>query len=141
MKTEITPHHRTTVLHSPRLCVSARVILRGFVAVDMLFGIIIVMSVTVTLLVTMRHVRAAEENLSDSRSALHLAEHALLNLQHGQPMPSISREETLTIRPASNGTAPSGYAWAKVEASVRGHTQSLLGVLPISSIPSNGVKP
>jgi hypothetical protein len=105
-------------------------------AIDMLFGIIIVGGVTVTLLATVRHEQSAERTLSDSRSAMHLAEHALLNLQHGQPMPASTTEAHLSIHAAPGGAAPAGFTWAKVDAAVHGHRQSLLGVVPTAAIPS-----
>jgi hypothetical protein len=118
-----------------------RLLCRGFMSADMLFGIIIVMSVTITLLVTIRHVHVVEQGLSDSRGALHLAEHALLNLQHSQRLPAVTTGQTLTIHRVSSGSAAAGFAWAKVDAVVRGHAQSLLGVVPVSAIPSDGGKP
>jgi len=102
----------------------------------MLFGIIIVGGITVALLGTMRHERSAEAALADSRSALHLAEHALLNLQHGQPMPVPSKDQQLTILRITTGTAPAGLTWVKADAAVHHHRQSLLGVVPIESVPA-----
>jgi hypothetical protein len=112
---------------------------RAFMAIDTLFGIIIVGGITMSLIATVRHEQSAERALADSRSALHLAEHALINLQHGQPLPATTIDEHLTIHPANNGTAPAGFIWAKVDAAVNGHRQSLLGVVPIAAVPS-GVK-
>jgi hypothetical protein len=51
-------------------------------------------------------------------------------------MPASTADEHLTIHPAASGTAPAGFIWAKVDATVHGHRQSLLGVVPIGSIPS-----
>jgi hypothetical protein len=103
-------------------------------AVDMLFGIIIIGGIAIALAATVRRERSAEEAMADSRSALHLAEHALLNLQHGQPMPAPAPAQHLTIHRSVDGTAPAGFIWAKVDASVNGHRQSLLGVVPAESI-------
>lgn len=107
----------------------------AFMAVDMLFGIIIVMSVAAALAGILRHQRAAEIALANSRAAVHLAEHALLNLQHGQALPRPGNDERLSIQPAATGHAPAGFAWAKVDAVVRGQHRALLGVVPASSLP------
>jgi hypothetical protein len=104
----------------------------AFMALDMLLGIIIVTSVTLGLVSTVHRERTVESSLADSRSALHLAEHTLLNLQHGQPVPA----GAVDIHPASGGIAPAGFLWAKVDANVHGHHQSLLGVIPIYSLPT-----
>jgi type II secretory pathway pseudopilin PulG len=104
---------------------------RAFFLLDTLFGLIIVSAVTVTLVATVRHERAAEIKLRDSTSALHLAEHALLNLQHAQPMPATEGDTHLSIRPATGGIAPAGYTWAKVDATVHGHQRELIGLIPI----------
>jgi hypothetical protein len=107
---------------------------RAFVAIDMLFGIIIIGGITIALAATVRHERSAEDAMAESRSALHLAEHALLNLQHGQRIPSLTLDEHLTIHPVNDGSAPPGFIWAKVNATVHGHQQSILGVVPTGLI-------
>ena len=114
---------------------------RAFMAVDMLFGIVIVMGLTVTLAGILHRERSAENALADSRAAVHLAEHALLNLQHGQLAPQPGTDERLSIQPATSGRAPPGFAWTKVDAMVRGQHRSLLGVVPASSLPQLEKKP
>jgi hypothetical protein len=104
-------------------------------AVDVVFGIIIVAIVTTVLLGTVHHERTAEAAFADSRSALHLAEHAMLNLQHHQPLPTVSGEMSLKVQPTGDGVAPAGFAWAKIQATVHGHQRSLLGVVPTQSLP------
>jgi hypothetical protein len=108
---------------------------QGFMAVDMIFGIIIVAIITAVLLGTVRHERNAEAALADSRGAMHLAEHAMLNLQHNQPLPIVSSEMQLKVQPAGDGVAPAGFGWAKIEATVHGHHRSLLGIVPTQSLP------
>ena len=107
----------------------------AFMATDMLFGIIIVAILTGVLLGSVHHERSAEAALADSRSAIHLAEHALLNLQHHQPLPSLTSEMQLKLQPSPDGTAPAGFTWAKIQATVHGHTKSLLGIVPTTSLP------
>jgi hypothetical protein len=89
------------------------------------------------LLGSARHERSAEIALADSRSAIHLAEHALLNLQHHQPPPVVTDDLHLSIQPAGGGVAPAGFAWVKVEATVHGHHEVLLGVVPSLSLRGN----
>jgi len=109
-------------------------------SLDMLVGIFIVAAVTVVFVTTLRHERLAETALADSRSAVHLAEHALLNLQHGQPLPDTPDGMSLSIHPAPTGVAPAGFIWAQVDATVHGHHQSLLGVVPVAALLPSGAK-
>jgi hypothetical protein len=113
---------------------------RAFLAIDAVFGLTIIAAVTVVLIGTVNHERSAELRLSDSRSALHLAEHALLNLQHGQPLPPVSGDTHLAIHPANGGSAPAGYVWATVDATVHGHHRSLTGVVPLGYLSDRGGK-
>jgi hypothetical protein len=113
---------------------------RGFMATDMIFGMIILSAVAIALAATSARVRSADTSLAETRRAVHLAEHALLNLQHGQPMPVTAGDVHLTIQPLSSGSAPSGFVWAKVDATVHGHRQSLIGVIPAGSISTSGGK-
>jgi hypothetical protein len=111
---------------------------RAFVAIDAMFGIIIVSVVSVVLATTLSRVRSTEIGLADSRSALHLAEHALLNLQHGQPIPVATGDSRLSIHRLATGTAPPGFIWAKVDVSLHGHNEALFGVVPIAAMPWAG---
>jgi hypothetical protein len=79
--------------------------------------------------------RSAEAGLADSRAAVHLAEHALLNLQHGQPIPATDHSMQLSISPVAGGDVPAGFKWARVQASVHGHERSLIGIVPEGGIP------
>jgi hypothetical protein len=106
----------------------------AYMTADMIFGILIVGIVTAVLLGSVRHERSAEIALADSRSALHLAEHALLNLQHHQPMPSVTGDMHLAIESVPDGTAPARFQWTKIIATVHGHRRALLGVVPAQSV-------
>lgn len=105
----------------------------GFITADTLVGIAIVAMVTGLLLLCVKHERAGEVALADSRSAIHLAEHAMLNLQHHQPLPTL-HEAKLQVRPTTDGTAPAGFAWVKIDATLHGHRQSLVGIVPTESL-------
>lgn len=113
---------------------------RAFFLIDTVMGLAIIASVAILLIASVRHEQSAELKLTASRSAIHLAEHALLNLQHGQPMPAVTGDTHLTIHRATGGTAPAGYVWVTVDATVRGHHRSLVGVVPAGEIPSKGDK-
>ena len=113
---------------------------RGFLVLDALLGLALIATASLVLLGTIKHERAAELRLTDSRSAVHLAEHALMNLQHGQPVPALSPDTQLTIRSATGGSAPAGYVWVKVEAAVHGQHRQLFGVIPAGSLPTAGDK-
>jgi hypothetical protein len=106
---------------------------RAFMSIDALIGMFIVAGVTIGLLTAAHSQRQAEFLLANNRSALHLAEHALLSLQHHQPAPTLAGAK-LTLQPANTGQAPPGYAWIKVTAVVAGQTQSLFGVVPLSTL-------
>jgi hypothetical protein len=106
----------------------------GFVAMDMLVGLIIICSVAVMLATTVRRAHAAESELADSRCALRFAEHVLLNLQHKQAVPSLPAEMRLSLHRAAGGIAPAGFVWATVDVSFHRHSRSLTGIVPTASI-------
>ena len=113
---------------------------RGYFFIDSLIGLCIVSTVTVALLSTVRHEQHAERRLGASRDALHLAEHALLNLQHHQPLPPVTRASRISLQPTATGTAPAGYLWVNIEAAVDAERQSLIGIVPADSpgMPASG---
>ncbi len=110
-------------------------------AVDVLMALAIVSALAITLSAVVYRQRAAEAGLNDSRSAVYLAEHALLNLQHDQPLPALNRDTTLKIIPVINGEAPAGFVWVDARAAVHGHERSLLGIVPASAIHTAGANP
>jgi hypothetical protein len=100
----------------------------AFVAVDVVIALSIVVGLAVSLAAVVHHLRVAEASLADSRAAVHLAEHALLNLQHDQPLPATGTQ--LKVLPVAGGDVPVGFRWEQVRATVRGHEQSLIGIVP-----------
>jgi type II secretory pathway pseudopilin PulG len=107
---------------------------RGFFLADVLFALGIVGVLTVVLASAMRQEMSASKKSSDSRAAGRLAEHAMLDLQHGQPMPMNTDDVHIAVRPASGGQAPAGYSWAVVETRVNGHGATLFGLVPAGSL-------
>jgi hypothetical protein len=113
---------------------------RGFMAFDMIFGLIIIGAVAVMLAGVNYRALSADAGLSLSRQATHLAEHAIFNLQHHQPLPVTAGDIHLTVRSLTTGTAPMGFIWAKVDASVSGRHEFLIGIVPAGSIQTSGGK-
>jgi hypothetical protein len=103
---------------------------RAFVAIDALIALGIVAGLAIMLAAAVRQHRTAAIGLADARSAVHLAEHAMLNLQHHQKIPVIGRDSRLQILPVTGGDVPPGYQWAEVRATVAGHERSLIGIIP-----------
>lgn len=81
--------------------------------------------------------RATEQRLSDQRTAVRLAEHALLNLQHDQPLPTATSYAKIEVRAVTGGAAPAGLAWATVDAQFHGRRATLLGLVPASALASH----
>jgi type II secretory pathway pseudopilin PulG len=103
---------------------------RAFLAADMIVAISIVGMLMILLVTTISQINSAQRRLADSRSAQRLAEHALLALQLGQPLPAPVDAEAIEIRPATGGEAPRGYKWVVARTNVGGRQAEVFGIVP-----------
>jgi hypothetical protein len=79
--------------------------------------------------------RTAELRLADDRAAARVAEHAMLNLQHRQPLAQVPTDVRVSVRKLDDSKDVSpGFVWAQVDATVRGRHSSLVGLAPVDAI-------
>ena len=108
---------------------------RGIIAADVLAAFALLIITGAALMIAVTRQRLTATRLADTREAARLAESALANLQSGVPLPPDVSETKITVRPADGGGAVTGQHWVEVEATVRGQTRILVGVVP-STTPS-----
>jgi hypothetical protein len=112
---------------------------RGFMLGDFVMGLGLVAVLSVILASSIGRKQATEDRLSDLRAAQRVAEHALLNLQHGQPLPTLSGDVQIAVRSAVGGEAPAGYTWAAVDVTLRNRRATLVGLLPSAAMRAGGM--
>jgi hypothetical protein len=101
---------------------------------DVAVGLAILGMIAAVLASAVGRERTAELRLADDRAAARVAEHALLDLQHHQPLPQLPPEVNVAVHPLDDGKdVPAGFTWATVEAAVRGRHASLIGVVPVDA--------
>lgn len=104
--------------------------------IDALFAIGIIAILTVALTQSVTQQRRAQERLAASRSAVRLAEQALVALQAGQPAPAPPQGTTLEVRPAPEArAAPAGWRWVTVHVRHAGRIGELTGLAPAGGAP------
>jgi hypothetical protein len=101
---------------------------RGFLAVDAVIGIGIVLVLLMMLSAAIAKERHAERGMADRRAAVRQAETALFELQAGEAAPPGVRMEKLP------DAAPAGYAWMRVTEPAAGDlpAANLVGLVPIA---------
>lgn len=108
---------------------------RGWVFVDVVMAMILISLIAMMLAVAAAWNRRALDHLSDSRAAARLAESALISLQSGQLPAS---DAPVTFRKLSAGSEIPGHAWVEVDAVVKNHHASLVGLVPQAALPGAG---
>lgn len=98
---------------------------RGFVPIDVIMGIAIVLLLLV-LTHTIAMQRRATERLADTRAATALAERALIALQGGGVTLSESQRDGVVVTRLDD--AADGDVWVEVRATVETGKATLLGV-------------
>jgi len=77
-------------------------------------------------------------HLADMRAASRLAESAMLSMQVGQSRVPVDENQSIAVRPVSQGTEISGMSWVEIDATVHGRSAELVGLVPSGSIPNGG---
>jgi hypothetical protein len=102
---------------------------------DIMIGLGMVAALAAVLASAVGRERTAELRLADDRAAVRVAEHALLDLQNSQPLPPLPADVRVAVHAVSDApVAPAGFAWADVEATVRGRQASLVGIVPAGAM-------
>ena len=113
---------------------------RGFWVADVVIAIGVVTVLTLALTTLVNRQNAAQRKLASSRAAVRLTEHALLNLQTGQPPPVPEKGDSLDVKFGQALDPQSTMRWVQVTAKVRGQTQTLVGPAPATQ-PLSTTKP
>ena len=103
---------------------------RGFMTADVLAAFALLIITGAALMTAVTRQRLAVMRLADTREAARLAEAALSDLQSGARLPTDTPESKVVIRPADGGAAITGQHWVEVEATVRGQTRIICGLVP-----------
>ena len=106
---------------------------RGFLFIDVAFGLALLGLVAAALITTMGRQQRAAQKLSDDRAATRLAEDALTSLRLGQP-PAKSEEADVRVTRLPDA-APAGYAWVRVAVQVSTSRATVVGVVPAAIVP------
>jgi len=101
----------------------------GFVLMDMLLGLAVVITLAVLLAQLGGEQTQAARHFADARSAQRCAEMVLQHLQIGQPLPPAPAAMQVQIVPVSDASAVDGYRWCKVVVECRGQHGVLLGLV------------
>jgi len=103
--------------------------MRGFLMLDVVVGLAVVVALTIGLTVTLGEHHRALARLRDSASALRLAERALAELQSGQPL-SAPEQATVRVEPVSQAAEAPGWRWVRVSVTLRRGGAELTGLVP-----------
>jgi hypothetical protein len=100
---------------------------RGWVFMDVLVGMLLVGMLGGILGAAAAMQQRSIKHLDDIRAAYRLAESALLSISSGQPTPA---GQSVRVRKLQNSPRASGMDWVEAQASVRGCTARLVGLVP-----------
>ena len=103
---------------------------RGFMLVETIGGLIIIIALTATLATALIRQHNAARKLSDTRAAMRLAEETMTALQLGQPPPTQEEGVVIEIAPLGAAEGSPNHAWARVHVTMRnGRGASLIGLV------------
>ena len=105
----------------------------GFIMTDLVIGLGLVTVVGLLLSGAVGRAASTEQRMADQRAAARVAERAMLDLQHRQPVPSLGGDVRIIVRPVAGDTAPTGFKWTAIDATVRGRRATLIGLIPIDA--------
>ena len=113
----------------------------GFIILDAVFGLTIIGILTVAMATATGRQRSASLRLADSRSAVRIAEAALLDMQSNRQPGEKPVDCSIVISPAAGAQeAVKGFQWVKVNVVYRGRSASLIGLVPESNMPPSSPK-
>ena len=114
---------------------------RGFLLQDSLIGLVMVLALTMSFAVTVtQHVKGTVQ-LADRRTAVRLADNALLTLQ-SRPLTGVEiRRPNAPLTFTSLLSSPSSaYTWVQVTAQHHQAHATLTGLVPTSHLPQEVLK-
>ena len=112
--------------------------LRGFFSAEAIVALALLAFIMILLAVALGRQQKVLNRVADSRAALRIAEATLTAMQTHRIAPTAAPASAVRIIKLDTPCECSGYAWAKVQATVNGRSASLVGVVPASSIPPRG---
>lgn len=98
---------------------------RGFVLIDAIAGLALLMTLSVVLAVTIGQRQRASARLSDTRQAARLAERTLIDLQYNRAVAADPQVVVTNGEPVAGAPA---LRWTSVTATVNNRTVTLHGV-------------
>ena len=96
---------------------------------DLVIGLGLVTVVGLLLSGAVGRAHATEQRMADQRAAARVAERAMLDLQHRQPVPSLGDDVRIIVRPVASDGATAGFRWTAIDATVRGRHATLIGLV------------
>lgn len=113
---------------------------RGFFTMELVLALAAALVLLMVFTFTISRQAKAERQLAASRTANRAAEAALLALQSGQPLPPGAAVQRLN---AAADTIPEGFAWIRLSLPARDDrpAASLVGLVPLNHLPSQGGRP
>jgi len=107
----------------------------GFLLADAVVGLALLGIIAGMLAVALNRQQLALRRLADSRAACRLAENTLANLRSGRAAPHPAADtDTVRWRRIDLPRPPAGMVWVQVDATVNGRQNSLIGLVPSSSV-------
>jgi type II secretory pathway component PulK len=115
---------------------------RGFLLLDAVTGIFVLMMIAAAIAGAVYQHRAGEQRLLQRQQAMTFAEQALTDLQSGEPV-DLNPDESTNIEvdrlPDEMDANLSGYRWFAVTARRGGQAVTLHGPAPHDALPEQGV--
>ncbi len=104
---------------------------RGFLLIDAVTALVVVGILGVALAMTLHHHHRAERALSDGRTALRLAERALVMMQYEQTRPRSTEQTIISVRPIPDAPAVEDDVWVTVTVEYADRRAEVIGLAPI----------
>ena len=105
----------------------------GWIMFELITSMIILTLISALLYTTQGQHRRALAHLADSRAAAYLAEHALLDLQLGQPLPTTQPDSTISLRVLDEPSPLANQTWVALTAKINASQEQLVGLVPTSA--------
>jgi hypothetical protein len=111
---------------------------RGWVFMDVLVATMLVGILAIILSKAIGAHQSGINHLADTRAASRLAESAMSSMQSGEAPMAGDANQSIAIRKDSPAAGITGMSWVEVDAGVDGRHASLVGLVPLDSIPGGG---
>ena len=108
---------------------------RGFLAIDAVMALAIVMILTMALTVAVTRQNLASQKLAETRAAMRLAEATMIALQTGQTPPAAPTGASVRVqRLDAPGEVPRGCAWTTITVTLNGRATDVTGIVRADAI-------